>query len=71
MAGGKGGRMKLKLFILVFFSAVISSCASIPSYLETAGLSPYTRYKTFDTDHFHFVYADGYFDFTAKAAGYF
>ncbi len=63
--------MKLKLFILVFFSAVISSCASIPSYLETAGLSPYTRYKTFDTDHFHFVYADGYFDFTAKAAGYF
>ncbi|MBU6154501.1 MAG: PD40 domain-containing protein [Bdellovibrionales bacterium] len=63
--------MKLKNLILFCVSATLSSCASIPSYLETAGLSPYTRYKTFDTEHFHFVYADGYLDFTEKAAGYF
>ncbi len=63
--------MKLKNLLLVCVSAILASCASIPSYLETAGLSPYTRYKTFDTEHFHFIYADGYFEFTEKAAGYF
>ncbi len=63
--------MKLKLLLAVLMSATISSCSSIPSYLETAGLSPYTRYKTFETAHFKFTYAEGYFDFTEKAAGYF
>jgi Tol biopolymer transport system component len=49
---------------------MFSGCAipPPPSYLETADLSPYTQYQTFDTEHFRFIYPEGYFAFTEKAA---
>ena len=45
-----------------------SNFGQAQNYLELSGLSPTTRYKTFETAHFKFVYQDGYFDFTEKAA---
>jgi hypothetical protein len=33
-------------------------------FIEMAGLSPYNRYKTFETEHFRFLYTDGLFPFT-------
>ena len=38
------------------------------NYLDLAGLSPYTHYLTFDTEHFHLIYPDGYFGFASRAA---
>ncbi len=51
----------------------LGGCATPPpvSYLEVAGLSPETAYKTFETKNFRFVYADGYFEFTENAANHF
>jgi len=63
--------MKAKYILPLILSFWVSSCASVPSYLETAGLSPYTQYRSFDTEHFHFAYPEGYFEFTEKAAQYF
>jgi hypothetical protein len=62
--------------LLAFFAATCAialSCSFQPqayaqSFLESAGLSPYTKYKTFETDHFIFIYQDGYLDFTQRAA---
>jgi hypothetical protein len=50
----------------------LSGCAvAPPSFLETAELSPYTHYRTFETGHFVFTYAEGYFEFARIAAGHF
>jgi Tol biopolymer transport system component len=57
------------LATLVEFFGPISSEAL--NFLEIAGLSPVTKYQTFDTEHFHFIYKDGYFAFTEKAALYY
>jgi hypothetical protein len=38
--------------------------------METAGLSPATQYKTFETQHFEVSYAEGYFDFAEKAVSH-
>ena len=40
-------------------------------FIEMAGLSPYNRYKTFETEHFRFLYTDGLFPFTEKAAAHY
>lgn len=53
-------------------SLPLSGCAvAPPSFLETADLSPYTRYRTFETEHFVFTYAEGYFEFARIAAGHY
>ncbi len=44
-----------------------SSLAGI-NLIDLAGLSPYTSYKTFETQHFTMIYEEGYFDFTERAA---
>lgn len=51
--------------------ATSQAAIAAPSFLESAGLSPYTRYRTFETGHFIFTYADGYFEFTKLAATHF
>lgn len=53
--------------ILVAHSFSIPSAHS-QSYLELASLSPHTDYKTFETEHFQFIYETGYEAFTQKAA---
>jgi hypothetical protein len=66
----------LRLFTLLFslslacFGAneILVSKAHAQTFLDTAGLSPYTHYKTFETEHFIFIYQEGYWDFTARAA---
>jgi hypothetical protein len=76
MGNPEGGTMRSFLNPLFLKSLgiacalVLSSCAvpPPPSFLETADLSPYTQYKTFDTEHFRFIYPEGYFAFTEKAA---
>ena len=55
-------------FLLALLTAGGCAIPPPPSYLEAADLSPYTRYKTFDTAHFHFIYPEGYFAFTERAA---
>ncbi len=55
-------------FLLALLTAGGCAIPPPPSYLETAELSPYTRYKTFDTAHFRFIYPEGYFAFTERAA---
>jgi len=63
--------MKAMIALLLAFASVSSlfvSEARAQSFIDLSGLSPYTQYKTFDTEHFHFIYADGYFDFTERAA---
>jgi hypothetical protein len=55
---------------------LLTLCAFAPTntgaqtYLELSALSPYTHYKTFETAHFVMTYAEGYLDFTQKAAEY-
>ncbi|NDF15302.1 hypothetical protein EB061_08275, partial [bacterium] len=51
--------------------ATSQAAIAAPSFLESAGLSPYTRYRTFETGHFIFTYAEGYFEFTKLAATHF
>ena len=57
------------LILLLFASLQLSTKSSqAQTFLGTAGLSPYTHYKTFETEHFTFIYQEGYWDFTARAA---
>ena len=64
--------MKLFLFTLTIFSTIQlvypTSKSFAQTYLDTAGLSPFTHYKTFETEHFRMIYQEGYFDFTERAA---
>ncbi len=39
-----------------------------PNYIELSGLSPYTHYKTFNTDHFEMIFPENLFHFTKIAA---
>ncbi len=62
------------IFKKVFFACLLFTPfnpANAQNFLDLAGLSPDAHYKTFDTEHFHFIYQDGYFEFTARAAAHF
>ena len=62
--------LKICSFMAILFALGVLSphVAFGQNFLELSGLSPDTQYKTFDTEHFHFIYQNGYFDFTEKAA---
>jgi Tol biopolymer transport system component len=61
--------MKQLLLALMFFSVpFVGSNARAQNFLELASLSPYTHYKTFETEHFEFIYQEGFFEFTELAA---
>ncbi|MBC7396282.1 MAG: hypothetical protein H7333_02470, partial [Bdellovibrionales bacterium] len=61
----------LKTFLCLLSLTLASRNARAENYLDVAGLSPSTHYQTFNTEHFHFVYQDGYLDFTKRAAVHF
>lgn len=48
--------------------SLLSVPAQAQTFLDLAGLSPYTQYKQFETEHFTFTYQKGYFEFTKRAA---
>ena len=60
--------MKISAIIMSLLLALPTQPAQAQSFLELAGLSPYTKYKTFETEHFTLTYAEGYFEFTKRAA---
>src|SRR4051812_13183299 len=64
-------KISLLLFSVLCFQNWFANAAFAQTYLEVGGLSPHTQYKTFETEHFVMTYADGYLDFTKKAAEYF
>jgi hypothetical protein len=62
--------MMKSIFYFLITSLLLTSSTPVfaQNYLDIAGLSPYTKYKTFETEHFKFTYQEGYFDFAERAA---
>lgn len=62
----------MKLFLLALalsLCPILSAQTAVAqNFLEFTGLSPYTSYKTFETEHFIFIYQDGFLEFTELAA---
>jgi len=56
----------LVLFGLSFLPAAHAQTSI--DLIDLAGLSPYTHYRTFETEHFTFIYPDGYAAFAKLAA---
>jgi len=59
--------------IFLFTSSLARAQVSNPTldlfnFIEIGGLSPYTDYKTFETEHFQMIYPEKYFSFTKLAA---
>lgn len=64
----RSARIAFFLLVAVAGAASTSHSANAQNFQSLAGLSPYTKYQTFDTEHFHFIYEAGYFEFTKRAA---
>ncbi|MBS1959026.1 MAG: PD40 domain-containing protein [Bdellovibrionales bacterium] len=55
----------IALLLSLLFSV---PAAHAQNFIDLIGLSPYTKYKTFETEHFNFIYQEGYFAFSERAA---